>query len=77
MLQCGRGYDKLWKSAHALYREGSPDAQAFVYQRAKRLLEGQGDQVVKGLRLIVTKRKLTANKAKTLLDTASYYQRNR
>jgi hypothetical protein len=69
--------DKLWKSAHALYREGSPDAQAFVHQRAKRLLEGQVDQVVKGLRLIVTKRKLTANKAKTLLDTASYYQRNR
>ena len=69
--------DKLWKSAHALYREGSPEAQAFVYQRAKRLLEGQVDQVVKGLRLIVTKRNLTAHKAKTLLDTASYYQRNR
>ena len=69
--------EKLWKSAHALYREGSPEAHAFVYQRANRLLEGQVDQVVKGLRLIVTKRKLTANKAKTLLDTASYYQRNR
>ena len=68
---------KLWACAHALYREGSPEAQAFVYQRAQRLLEGQVDQVVKGLRLIVTKRKLTGNKAKTLRDTASYYQRNR
>ena len=69
--------EKLWKSAHALHREGSPEAQAFVYQRAKRLLEGQVDQVVKGLRLIVTKRRLTGNTAKTLLDVAAYFKRNR
>jgi hypothetical protein len=69
--------EKLWKAAHALYREGSPEAQAFVYERAKRILEGQVDQVVKGLKLIVTKRKLTGNKAKTLLDVAAYYRRNR
>jgi len=69
--------EKLWKAAHALYREGSPEAQAFVYQRAKRILEGQVDQVVKGLKLIVTKRKLTGTNAKTLLDVAAYYRRNR
>jgi hypothetical protein len=69
--------EKLWKAAHALYREGSPDAQAFVYQRARRILKGHVDQVVKGLKLIVTKRKLTGNKAKTLLDVAAYFKRNR
>ena len=69
--------EKLWKAAHVLHREGSPEAQAFVYQRAKRILEGHVDQVVKGLKLIVTKRQLTGNKAKTLLDVAAYYQRNR
>jgi hypothetical protein len=69
--------EKLWACAHALYREGSPEAQAFVYQRAKRILEGHVDQVVKGLRLIVTKRTLTGIKAKTLLNTASYFKRNR
>ncbi len=69
--------EKLWKAAHTLYREGSPEAQSFVYQRAKRILEGQVDQVVKGLRLIVTKRRLTGNKAKTLLDVAAYFKRNR
>jgi hypothetical protein len=69
--------EKLWKAAHALYREGSPEAQAFVYQRAQRILEGRVDQVVKGLKLIVTKRRLTANHAKTLLDVAAYYRRNR
>jgi hypothetical protein len=69
--------EKLWKVAHALHREGSPEAEAFVYQRAKRILEGDVDQVVKGLKLIVTKRKLTGTKAKTLLDVAAYYKRNR
>ncbi len=69
--------EKLWKAAHVLHREGSPEAQAFVYQRAKRILEGDVDQVVKGLKLIVTKRRLNGNKAKTLLDVAAYYRRNR
>lgn len=69
--------EKLWKAAHALHREGSPEAQTFVYQRARRLLKGDVDQVVKSLRLIATKRKLTATKAKTLHDVAAYYRRNR
>jgi hypothetical protein len=69
--------EKLWKAAHALHKEGSPEAEAFVYQRAERILQGQVSQVVKGLRQIVTKRKLTGTKAKTLSDVAGYYYRNR
>jgi hypothetical protein len=42
--------EKLWKVAHALYRE----AETFVYERAERILNGQVGQVVKGLKLIVT-----------------------
>jgi hypothetical protein len=69
--------EKLWKAAYVLHPEGSPEAQTFVYQRAKRILEGHVSQVIKGLRLIVTKRRLTGTDAKTLLDVAAYYQRNR
>jgi hypothetical protein len=69
--------EKLWKVAHALHPEGSREAETFVYQRTERLPGGQVDQVVKGLRLIITKRQLTGTKAKTLRDVASYYQRNR
>jgi len=69
--------EKLWLCAHALHREGSPEAQAFVYQRAERILEGNVSQVIKGLRLIVTKRNLTGTKAKTLRNVAAYYQSNR
>jgi hypothetical protein len=69
--------EKLWKASHALYPEGSREAEQFVYERAKRILEGHVSQVAKGLRLIATKRKLTATKAKTLQEVAGYFQSNR
>jgi hypothetical protein len=69
--------EKLWKAGHALYPEGSREAEQFVYERAERILGGQVSQVVKGLRLIVTKRKLTGTKAKTLQQVASYFHSNR
>lgn len=69
--------EKLWKAGHALHQEGSREAEQFVYERAERILDGGVSQVVKGLRLIVTKRKLTATKAKTLQDVAGYLHNNR
>jgi len=34
--------EKLWKAAHALYREGSPEAELFVRHRAERILLRHG-----------------------------------
>jgi hypothetical protein len=69
--------EKLWKVGHALYGEGSPEAVAFVRERARRILDGEVSQVVKGLRLIATKRRLTGEKAKTLRSVADYLYANR
>lgn len=69
--------EKLWRAAHALHKEGSPEAQAFVYERAERILNGQVSQVVKGLRQMVTKRRLTGTKAETLRSVAAYFYANR
>ena len=69
--------EKLWKAGHALYPEGSREAEQFVYERAERILNGHVSQVIKGLRLIVTKRKLTGTKAKTLQEVAGYLYSNR
>lgn len=69
--------EKLWKAAYVLHPEGSPEATAFVRERAERILGGGVSQVVKGLRQMVTKRRLKGAKAKTLLDVAEYYYRNR
>jgi len=69
--------EKLWKVGNALHAEGSPEAVAFVRERADRILHGQVSQVVKGLRLIVTKRGLKGEKAKTLTEVANYLYANR
>jgi hypothetical protein len=69
--------EKIWRAAHALHPEGSPEATAFVRERARRILNGEVSQVVKGLRQIVTKRSLTGTKAKTLRSVADYLYSNR
>jgi hypothetical protein len=69
--------EKLWKAAHALHPEGSPEAQSFVRDRTLRILRGGIGQVVKGLRQIVTKRRLQGPKKKALSDAAASFYRNR
>lgn len=69
--------EKLWKAAHALHPEGSPEAQSFVRNRTLRILRGQVGQVVKGLRQMVTKRRLRGAKHKALSGAANYLYRNR
>jgi hypothetical protein len=69
--------EKLWKVAYVFHSEGSPEAAAFVRERAERILNGQVSQVVKGLRQMVTKRGLRGDKAKTVTAVADYYYRNR
>lgn len=69
--------DKLWRVAHALHPEGSPEAEAFTKARTERILCGMTGQVVKGLRQTVTKRRLTGQKAKTIQSVCDYLYRNR
>jgi hypothetical protein len=69
--------EKLWAAGHALYGEGSDDAEKFVRERALRILRGEVSQVVKGFRQIVTKRKLKGNKRKKLCTASDYFYRNR
>lgn len=69
--------EKLWKVAHALHPEGSPEAEAFARQRTERILCGMTGQVVKGLRQTVTKRQITGVKAKTIHSVCDYLYRNR
>lgn len=69
--------ERLWDVGHALYGEGTRQAEKFVRERTLRILRGKVSQVVKGLKLIATRRNLRGKKKKTLLDAAKYYYRNR
>src|SRR6266700_2911211 len=69
--------EKVWKAAHVFHPECSPEAELYARLMCLRILEGDVDQVIKGLRQTVTKRKLFGAKRKTLLGVAEYFHRNR
>ena len=70
-------WEKVWKAAHLFHPEGSPEAELYARLMTLRILEGNGAQVVKGLRQTVTKRKLFGAKRKALLGVAQYFHNNR
>jgi hypothetical protein len=69
--------EKIWKAAYVFHEEGGSDAQLFVKNRALAILNGKVGQVVKGLRAMVTKRKLTGKKREILIKVFNYLYRNR
>jgi hypothetical protein len=69
--------EKVWIAAYVFHPEGSPEAQEFVRERALRILEGGVGQVVKGLRQMATKHRLSPARRKTLRNMADYLYRNR
>lgn len=68
---------RLWQAAHVFHPEGSQAATAFVRQRVLKILHGQSDLVVRGLRQMGTKRGLTGSKRTTLRTVCNYLENNR
>jgi hypothetical protein len=77
ILDLQHALSKLWKAAYAFNKEGSAEAEAWVKQRALRLLQGGVSQVIKGMRQSATKRGLRGQKKKAVETTAAYFYRNR
>jgi hypothetical protein len=69
--------EKLWAAGNIWCGEGSAEAEYFVRKRALKILQGEVSQVVKGLRLIVTKNRLKGSKKEKMHEAARYYYRNR
>ena len=67
----------LWKGAHVFHAEGSPQAEAWVGQRLRRLLEGQVGYVIGGLKQILTKHALKGAHRKTVQSIITYFHNNR
>lgn len=62
----------LWRAAHVFFEEDSPDIEAWVLERLKRLLRGEVSKVVAGMTRMATVRKLT-KKQRAPVDTAAKY----
>jgi hypothetical protein len=70
---------RLWKVAWCLFEEGTQKAQAeqWVEDRLRMLLDGKVGYVIGGLRQTVTKRKLKGSRRKTVREVIGYFDRNR
>jgi hypothetical protein len=67
---------RLWQAAHVFYAENSADAEEFVRARVLKVLQGKAELVVRGLREMGTKRKLSASKKATLTEICAFFEKN-
>jgi hypothetical protein len=67
---------RLWQAAHLFCPEGSAEAEAFARERILRVLKGEVLLVVRGLRVMGTKRGLKAARKKRLEAICGYLERN-
>jgi hypothetical protein len=68
---------RLWDAAHCFHSEGSEKAREFVKCKLQRLLEGDVEYVVRGLRQMASKGRLRGKKANTIGKVTKYYENNR
>jgi hypothetical protein len=68
---------RLWQAAHLFHPEKSNEAEQFVRERVLKVLEGKVELVVRGLREMGTKRKLTGSKKASLAKICAYLDNNR
>ncbi|HWU36589.1 MAG TPA: ISKra4 family transposase, partial [Candidatus Acidoferrum sp.] len=68
---------RLWQAAHLFSGEKSREAEVFVRERLLRILQGQGEGVIRGLREMGTKRGLKGQKKKKLKVICGYLEKNR
>jgi hypothetical protein len=66
----------LWEAARALYPSDVTAAETWVQTRALKVLQGQAQEVARGMRLSATWRKLSGSK-RDAVDTSADYLRNR
>jgi hypothetical protein len=69
--------ERLWTAAHCFHPEGSDEAEQFVEDRLRGLLEGRVGYVIGGLRQRLTKHGLTGSRRKTLESVINYLENNR
>ena len=71
--------ERLWKVAWCLFEEKTQKAQAerWVEDRLRMLLDGKVGLVIGGLRQTLTKRKLRGSRRKTMREVIGYFDRNR
>lgn len=69
--------EKLWDVAHCFHADGTREAEAFVDKRLLMMLEGKVVDVVRGLRQMATKNRLTGEKEEIVHGVSDYFYNNK
>jgi hypothetical protein len=67
----------LWRAAHVLCGESTPEAESWVTDRLLRILRGEAGQVAGGIARAATRKGLSATARKQLRRSARYLKRHR
>jgi hypothetical protein len=67
----------LWRAAHELTIEGTPDSERWVMERARRVLHGEAGLVAGAMRRSATKRGLAPDERLAIDDCADYLEEYR
>jgi hypothetical protein len=68
---------RLWEAAHVFHEEGSDQASDFARERLLRVLRGEIDGVVRGLRQMASLRRLKGAKKQRLAKACAFLKKNR
>lgn len=68
---------RLWDAALLFHSRGSGAAKAFVRQRVLRILQGDVEGVIRGLRRMRTTHRLSGKRRQTLEKICGYFEKNR
>ncbi len=66
----------VWDATHLFYHKGTPEAVSFAKERILRLLKGEVDGVIRGLRWKGTYEKLTGKALEELERVCGYFENN-
>jgi hypothetical protein len=69
--------ERVWGVAHCFHKEGSEEAEQFVEERLRDLLEGRVDSVIGGFRRRMIQERLRGNKRKVVRSAIEYLGNNR
>jgi hypothetical protein len=69
--------ERVWGIAHCFHKEGSDEAEQFVEQRLRDLLEGRVDSVIEGVRRRMIGERLRGSKRKVVRSAIAYLKNNR
>lgn len=67
----------LWDAAYVFHKDGSDEAEDFVNEQLRRLLDGQVGGVIHGLKCRLGRHELSSKKHKALQTVITYFENNR